>query len=283
MSLIQSLRSIPALLCLVVASTCSSAAPANAEAGPKLSILAPIAAAYVEPRVAPPGTPRRIVISGTWPTGCVPTGAALHEPVNVHKPAIGVIVAEPLTLVACTAALTPYQLSVPYTPTVAGQVEVIVMSNLGKVLAEATIVTGDSSNPHAIRDVAGAYYDPATSGSGVMIAHDFRRTDMLFATWQVYEPATGLPRWFSLQSGSWSVDGTMWEGRLYETKAGPTPCALCPMPAEQIIDRGLVRLRFSENGANGRLDADMEIVPTGGAVQRFTMRRFLPDRLVIFE
>lgn len=284
MSLIQSLRSVPVLLCLVVASTCTSAAPAPTEGGPKLSILPPIAAASVEPRVAPPGTPRRIVISGTWPTGCVPTGAVLHEPVNVHKPAIGVIVSEPMTLVACTAALTPYQLSVSYTPTASGQTEVIVMSSLGKVLAEATIVTGDAANPRALLDAAGAYFDPATAGSGVMIAHDYRRSDQLFATWQIYEQGTGAPRWFSIQQGTWSVDGTAWTGSLYETRGGPAVCALCPMPLEQVIYRGQVRFTFSVNGANGGLDAALDLLPAGGAPQRLSnLRRFLPERLVIFE
>jgi hypothetical protein len=272
------------LVLLVAVASCNSASAAPAEDGAKLSLIPPLMGVHAEPRVAPPGTPRKIVVAGTWPNGCVPTAAVLGPPQSQPKPTLGVLLIEPQTLVACTTALTPYRLEVDYTPQAAGQLEIHVMTNQAKALGRGTLVTGDAADPRAIYDVAGAFFDPQTSGSGVMIAHDYGRSDVLFGTWQIYEAGTGSPRWFSLQSGRWSADGLAWEGTLYETKAGPTPCPLCPMPAELVIDRGRVRLAFSVNGANGGLDAAFDFLPASGPPQRISnLRRFLPDRLVILE
>ena len=284
MSLTEACRLTAALLVLSVAVASCNAAASPPESEPKLSLVPPLMGVHVEPRVAPPGTPRKIVVAGTWPTGCIPTAAVLGPLQSQIKPTLGVLLIEPMTLVACTAALTQYRLEVEYTPQAASQLEIHVMTNLAKALGRGTLVTGDAANPRAIYDVAGAFFDPQTSGSGVMIAHDYGRTDVVFGTWQVYESGTGAPRWFSLQSGRWNAEGLAWEGTLYETRAGPTPCPLCPMPAEQVIDRGRVRLTFSVNGANGGLDAAFDRLPENGAPQRISnLRRFLPERLVILE
>ncbi|APV49671.1 hypothetical protein BWI17_08260 [Betaproteobacteria bacterium GR16-43] len=221
-------------------------------------------------------------MGGLWPTGCVPTGATLGEPAGADRPAIGILLAEPLTFVACTTALTPYKFELEYTPRSTGQLDIVVMTNRASALAHGTLVTGDAADPRSLHDVAGAWYDPQTAGSGLMIAHDYGQSDTLFATWQVYDATSGSPRWFSLQQGRWQPDGLVWLGRLYESKAAPrTPCSLCPLPVEQIVDRGEVRITFSVNGASGGLDAAFDFADPSPPQRLSNLRRFLPNRIVI--
>lgn len=267
---------------LCVASCQTTAAAAGL--GPKLTIAPSLVSVGVTPAVAPPGTLRKIVVSGVWPNGCVPTSATLGPPPPFGRPAIGVLLFEPQTLVACTAALTPYRFEFDYRPPIAGQLDILVMTNLGTALGKGTLVTGSTQDPRAAWDTSGAWYDPQTSGSGLMIAHDFGGSDAVFATWQVYDPATGLARWYTLQEGRWHPNGSVLEATLYETFAAPsTECLTCPRPAQRIVDRGHVRLTFSVNGANGGLDAVLELVPPAGAAQRLAnLQRFLPARIVLY-
>ncbi len=267
---------------LCVASCQTTAAAAGSE--PKLTLAPPLVSVGVTPQVAPPGTLRKIVVSGVWPNGCVPTSAALGSPPPFGKPAIGVLLYEPQTLVVCTSALTPYRFEFDYRPTSVGQLDIVVMTNLATALGKGTLVTSSIPDPRAAWDVSGAWYDPQTSGSGLMIAHDFGGTDEVFATWQVYDPATGLARWYTLQQGRWNPNGFVLEATMYETQAAPSAgCLTCPRPAQQIIDRGHVRLTFSVNGANGGLDAVLERVPVTGPAERLAnLQRFLPQRIVLY-
>jgi hypothetical protein len=269
-------------LALCAASCQTVAAAAGPE--PKLTIAPSLVAVGVTPPVAPPGTLRKIVVSGVWPNGCAPTSATLGLPLASGRPAIGVLLFEPQTLVVCTSALTPYRFEFEYRPPSAGQLDILVMTNLGTALGKGTLVTGSAQDPRAAWDISGAWYDPQTSGSGLMIAHDFGGSDAVFATWQVYDPATGLARWYTLQEGRWNPNGSVLEATLYETFAAPsTACLTCPRPAQQIVDRGHVRLTFSVNGANGGLDAVLELAPATGPAERLaSLRRFLPERIVLY-
>ena len=140
---------------------------------PKLSLLPPIAAVAAVPAVAPPGTPRKIVVAGMWPNGGVPSHAQLGFPPSLAvTPGIGILLTEPLTFVACTTALTPYRFELDYTPTAPGQVEILVMTSRASPLATGTLVTGDAQSPKAYYDVSGAWFDPQTVGSGLMVTHD---------------------------------------------------------------------------------------------------------------
>jgi hypothetical protein len=188
-----------------------------------LSLLPPVAAVAAEPAVAPPGTPRKIVVAGLWPNACVPTQAQLGFPPSwAVTQGLGVLLIEPLTFVACATVLTPYRFELDYTPTVAGQVEILVMTSRASPLATGTLVTGDAQAPKALYDVTGAWFDPQTVGSGLQLIHDFGQSDAIFATWQVFDPATGLARWYALQQGQWTADGLSWRGLLFEVKADPS-------------------------------------------------------------
>ena len=262
---------------------CLSAA-AGLESQPKLSLLPPIAAVAVEPQVAPLGTPRKIVVAGTWPDACIPTNARLALPPSVATTqGIGILLDMPLSFVACATTLTRYRFELDFTPTQAGQVEILVMTSRASPLATGTLVTGDAQSPKALYDATGAWFDPATAGSGLVLTHDYGQTDQVFATWSVYDPATGAPRWYWVEQGFWEADGRVWKGTLFESTADPSTCtAPCASPLSHVAFRGVVRLAFSVSVASGGLEATMDLVSGDGSLRRLSnLQRFLPRRIVI--
>jgi hypothetical protein len=269
------------LLVVLLAAITGRAADA---AKPKLSLLPPLAAVAAEPAVAPPGTPRKIIVAGLWPNACIPTHAQLGFPPSWAAPqGIGILLTEPLSFVACATVLTSYRFELDYTPTVAGQVEILVMTSRASPLATGTLITGDTQSPKAYYDVTGAWYDPQTTGSGLQIIHDFGQSDGLFATWAVFDPATGLSRWYTLQQGEWQADGLAWRGFLFEVKADPSACiAPCALPLAHVSFVGVARLTFTPNYADGGLDAAMDLLADGATPRRVSnLRRFFPRRIVI--
>lgn len=275
------LQRLSVLLMLFLSAVASHAVEAIK---PKLSLLPPIAAVAAVPAVAPPGTPRKIVVAGLWPNACIPTHAQLgFLPSLAVSAGIGILLTEPITFVACATALTPYRFELDYTPTTAGQVEILVMTSRASPLATGTLVTGDALSPKAYYDVTGAWYDPQTTGSGLMVTHDYGQSDAFFASWQVFDPATGLPHWYSLQQGEWQADGLAWRGLLYEVKADPSACtAPCASPLSHVAFLGVVRLTFSPSYVHGGLDAAMDLLADGAPPQRLSnLVRFLPHRIVI--
>ncbi len=259
----------------------AAAAPVETGATRKLSIVPPVAAVTVTPAVAAPGVARRITVGGTWPSACPPTQAQLGLPSGHGTPALGILLAEPQTFAPCAQVLTPWEFSLDYTPEAAGQVDILVLSTRATALARGTLVTGSETLPRARFDVSGAWYDPQTNGSGLMVAHDFGGSDQVFATWQVYD-ANGLPRWYTLQEGRWDAAGLVLEGTLYETSGVAAACVACPVPLSAVVDRGRVRLTVSVDGASGGLDAALDRLPAAGAPERLAnLVRFLPARIVL--
>jgi hypothetical protein len=248
-----------------------------------LSLPAPVASVSAEPLLAAPGTPRKIVVSGMWPDACIPTHAQLGLAPSSATPRIGIVVAQPITFVACATVVTPYRLELDYTPAAAGQLEIMVVTSQASALAKGTLVTGDAQAPKALYDATGAWYDPQTPGSGLQVVHDFGQTDDIAATWQVFDPASGAPHWYSLQQGFWQADGLTWTGLLYELKADPSGCtAPCASPFSHVAFVGVARLTFSASFVNGGLDAAMDLVPANAPPQRVAnLQRFFPRRIVI--
>jgi hypothetical protein len=280
-TLIERKFSMPALRLHLLAWLFLALAPAPAAA---LSLLPPVAAVAAEPAVAAPGVPRKIVVAGLWPTACVPTHAQLGVPPSWGATqGIGILLAEPLTFAPCAAALTPYRFELDYTPSIAGQVEILVMTTQAAPLATGTLVTGDAATPKARYDVTGAWFDPATLGSGLQVVHDFGQGDELHATWQVFDPATGRPTWYTVQQGRWDADGLVWTGFVYEIEADPSGCtAPCASPFSHVAFLGAARLTFSPSFVHGGLDATMDLLPDGITPRRVAnLTRFLPRRVVI--
>jgi hypothetical protein len=262
---------------------CLPSTAAGAESERKLSVLPNQIAVGVVPPVAAPGVARKIVVAGLWPTACVPTGAELAEGSDFGRPTLGILVNEPQTFVACAAALTSYRIELDYTPRSPGQVPIVAITTATKISAKATLVTSSDAAPRALYDVSGAWYDPQTTGSGLMIAHDYGRSDSLFATWQIYDAASGVSRWYSIQQGVWNADGLSWEGLVFETMADARPCdTLCASPISHAVFRGVARLTFSASFVHGNLDAALDFNPAQGAPRRASnLQRVVPNLVVL--
>jgi len=270
------------LVVLLATMGTATSLPARSDGTAKLTPSPPPFVLGVAPLVAAPGVPRTLTMSGYFPTGCAPVAVRIVPPVvATTRRELGVVLVVPPATPACAQDFALYSLQASYTPEVAGQEEVIAYTDAGALAGRGTIVTAAATLPRARRDVAGAWYDPATSGSGMMIAHDYGGTDQLFVTWQIYD-AAGNPRWLTLQQGRWDAEGTTYEGTLYETRSAAPPCPVCAAPVGEVIDRGRGRLAFAPNGANGRLEALFDELPAGGAPRRLgNLVRFLPDRIAV--
>jgi hypothetical protein len=165
--------------------------PARPDGTAKLTPPPPVFVLGVAPLVAAPGVPRTLTMSGYFPTGCAPVAVRIVPPViATTRRELGIVLVVPPATPACAQDFALYSLQASYTPEVAGQEEVIAYTDGGALAGRGTIVTAAATLPRARRDVAGAWYDPATNGSGMMIAHDYGGTDQIFVTWQIYD-ATG--------------------------------------------------------------------------------------------
>jgi hypothetical protein len=263
-----------------------AAVPALAQEGaPNPKASAAVATVSAIPPVAPPGVARRLVVSGIWPTACIPAIAQVAEGPFAFRPrAVVILLAELQAPAACAAAPTSFRHEVEFTPESAGQRDILVVTNLAGAVARGTLVTGSALEPRARYDATGTWYDPRTGGSGLMVIHDFGATDRLFATWQVYG-TDGTARWYSVQEGAWSADGLAWNGLLYETKAAEATCELCPVVATAPVRVAFVRLAFSATGQTGGLVAAMNVISSvvSPSVQQFSLVRLLPSRVVTFD
>jgi hypothetical protein len=279
----MTLRTIAVFLAVLVSIASHSPIARAAGSEPKLTLLPNQIAVGVVPQVAPPGVARKIVVAGLWPTACVPTGAQLAEASDFGRLTLSILVAEPQTFAACAAALTSYRIELDYTPQAVGQIPIVAMTTATKVSARGTLVTSSDAESRALHDVTGGWYDPQTAGSGLTIVHDYGRSDNVFATWQIYDAASGDPRWYSLQQGRWSADGLVWQGIVYETKADPRPCeTLCASPLSRVVFRGIARLTFSVSIVHGGLDAALDLIPAAGPPQRLSsLQRFVPNIVVL--
>jgi hypothetical protein len=215
----------------------------------------------VTPAVAAVGVERQITVSGQWPSGCIPQGITpLREAASLTR-ALPIRLEIPLTLVACTAAITPYSYSTTFTPTTSGDYRLIVYGNDGLTSHEVLMTVRSTDPNRALYNLTGSWFDPATSGSGVVFIHGYSTTDTVFGAWFMYGQ-NGEARWYSIQEGRWR-DATEWNGTLYETTAAPQSCennlSVCPLPFRNLRRVGTARITMS-----GRFDVKLEALTTAG-------------------
>jgi hypothetical protein len=142
----------------------------------------------------------------------------------------------PTTLVACTAAITPYTLTAVYTPDSEGTTRVLAVTSDGVQRGETNMITDLPNSARARFDVTGNWYDPLTNGSGLGLVHTFVGSDVVFGAWYLYD-SQGLPRWLSIQAGRWT-SGTEYSALLYETRAlgvCPAGATSCPLRATTAV------------------------------------------------
>jgi hypothetical protein len=231
---------------------------AHAQSTPAPSAASP--QVLVTPLVGVVGEPRTISIVGQWPNTCPPIAATLEDELLVAAKTVLVRVLVLLTSVPCPSGVTPYRFELPYTGREVGVVKVVTYSlNGGPVNGRGSIITAPVATPatattvavpvaHSIADISGAWYEPATSGSGLSFNHAFAGSDAVFGTWFLYD-SDGLPRWFSIQEVKWSAGGTVMDGKLFETSATANSCKpginACPTSSASLANIGRVRATFT--------------------------------------
>lgn len=221
----------------------------------------------VVPDVDIPNRLRTIVISGQALLGC-PFADPLFDGANSLLFGGVVIRMDPVpTLAPCnTNATTPYRFEVPYTPTAVGTLRVVAASASGGIRSESQIRTAATQGrARAVGNITGAWYDPATNGSGIQINHNFAGSDAVLATWYVYD-TNGKARWLTIQNVTWQAGGAEFTGDLLEIKSGiiicdPIACpdTLRPKKFDSMTKVGTVRFRFTG------LDPYSDTVPQGVA------------------
>jgi hypothetical protein len=199
---------------------------------------------------------RTIVISGQHLAGCPYVSPVIDG--QAGRLIDGVVIRlEPVpTLAPCsTLSRQNFRFELPYTPTRAGAERVIVTTG-GVIRSESNVRTAtNGGQTRAVGNITGAWYDPATNGSGLLFEHNFRNSDAVFGTWFLYDTNTN-PRWLSIQNIVWQVGGTEITGDLFETRAtaficDPIACPnsfVRPARAASINKIGTARVRWISLG-----------------------------------
>jgi hypothetical protein len=214
----------------------------------------------ITPAIAVAGIERTITVSGNWPSGCIPSGITpMRETASLTR-ALPIRL-EISTFSVCTLAITPYSFTTTFTPTAAGDFRVIAYGSDGVTNNEVLMAVRSVDANRSLYNLTGSWFDPATSGSGVVFIHGYTTTDAVFGAWFMYGQ-NGEARWYSIQEGRWR-DGTEWNGTLYETTAAPQSCennlSVCPLPFRNLRRVGTARITMS-----GRFDAKLEALTTAG-------------------
>ncbi len=215
----------------------------------------------VEPAIAGPDTRRTISVAGVWPSTCLPVGATLNDdPFFADMPLI-IQLQMPLNFPPCAAAITPFTFRVSYTPSQGGARRLIAASSDGRFLGQGELVTQYAGSPRSLYDLTGAWFDPATSGSGLVLLHSFFGSDILAGGWAFYDNQ-GKSRWYSIQLGHW-VTPTEFSAQLLEFISAPGGCGssvpACPLPLASYHQAGMVSIRV--------LDRDNAVAEGFGLVQ----------------
>lgn len=202
----------------------------------------------VDPVIAGPNVRRTISVSGAWPDSCVPVSAALSDdPLRAGAPLI-IQLQVPQTFAPCLAVITAYSLKVNFTPTQGGARRVMAVTSDGRFLGEGELVTQYAGGARSLYDLTGAWFDPATSGSGLVLLHSFLGSDVLAGGWFFYDNQ-GKPRWYSVQLGRW-ITPTEFMASLLEFESAPAGCssgvAACPLPSSSFRQAGTVSIRVRD-------------------------------------
>jgi hypothetical protein len=192
----------------------------------------------VTPASAPANVPRTIDISGIAISCGPPTIAAtvdsslVSQTDNLLIRISGFTIRSPNLPPPLCDIIVPYRATVSYTPAADGVIRIVPVFSGGTIVGGGRIVTTNAvSEPRSALDITGAWYDPATNGTGFTFVHSASRSDQLFGTYYTYD-ASGVPRWFVINNLQWSSDGLTLRGTFASTE-GLGQCAAgliaCPM------------------------------------------------------
>ena len=174
---------------------------------------------FVSPGLAGPGVERTIIFNILAP--CDPTPRIVAGNDVARKRTLVVRLDFP-KVISCDV-ITRRSASVRYTPESEGDLRVVVITDQADYVGEVVIKTRAPNGTRSQFDLTGAWYDPASYGSGLTFVHGANREDTLFGTWYVYD-YVGDPRWYTIQNVVWKTGGLEAEGQVYETNANSVAC-----------------------------------------------------------
>jgi hypothetical protein len=142
---------------------------------------------------------------------------------------------------ACTRQIGPDRYNTPaLTLPLAGFYQLRIVDEYGTEIGRQTITAKSNTQLFSRFDVAGNWYQPSTSGSGLILTQQRSGgSDALFGVWHAYE-TDGSSSWHSLQNTVWRTP-TLASGTLYRTfggNCGASNCGTLPSSATQVADIG---------------------------------------------
>jgi hypothetical protein len=237
----------PAARAMAMAAGISMASQA-ALAQTDLTVAPFTAIVSVDPVIAGPDARRTISVSGAWPNSCVPVSATLtDDPLRAEAPLI-IQLQMPQTLVPCLVLITPFSLRASFTPSQGGARRLLAVTSDGRFLGQGELVTQYADKARSLYDLTGAWFEPATSGSGLVLLHSFFGSDILAGGWFFYDNQ-GKSRWYSIQLGQWQTP-TEFTARLLEFESVPGGCGsgvvACPLAFSSYREAGTVRIQVQD-------------------------------------
>jgi hypothetical protein len=269
---IQLFRACALLLAFVAACTARSAV-----AQAQTSVPTPEVAFIITPLVADVGVARKLTVSGVASTSCPPLSATLDTRSSELTRTIVVRLLRLPTSVPCPPTPREYRFELAYVPIAKGITTVLAYTTTGgdspaslSYLTSGRIVVAPVDSVWSSGDIGGAWYDPATNGSGLTFVHNYTGNDTVFGTWYLYD-SEGKPRWYTLQEGKWKQDGEVVEGKLFESRGAPCPLVTLYCPTTIIgaaAEVGTFRATFKNLGnvVGGNVSAKIDAIAPNGAV-----------------
>lgn len=249
---------VPALLLMLFA-----AAPCHAELPDGFQLRA-VSSPPDTPNVVRAGETVVLEYSGAWGEGCVPEVLGLEG--SGHQRVLRLAQRPPF--VFCGQAITPFtrSLEARFDEHDIGVIKVVVVRDGAGWVSEHELVVlsaepGPETPSFGAYDVGGSWYDPARSGSGLLLQHRRKGTqDTVIGGWFHFTPSSET-RWHLLVESRWESP-TRLVGRVYRasgqpfgcTAQSPNPdCDFSPAPGADVAPVGIFWLGFeSEESAELR-------------------------------
>jgi hypothetical protein len=171
---------------------------------PSFAQILPPYTINVGPLIAEAGKPRTLVISGIWPSGCIPQSAAINTFGSGGLSDVIISLTVPPPNSPCTLATQPFSVSTTITPEKVGVQKLTAVTTNGQFVANGEIVTSSLAAQRALFDVSGLWYNPAVPGWGLAFTHQHSGSGAAFGSWYVYR-ADGSQKWYTLQDITWDV------------------------------------------------------------------------------
>lgn len=253
----MSIRSFSRLRLLMIALLLmlSAAVPSHAEQ-PGGFQLRSLSAAPGTPQVLRAGATVVLEYSGVWHDGCVPEVVALE---GANRRWVLRLSRLPPDHV-CTTAMRPFSLRLEaprFDEDDVGVIKVVVVRDGAGWVSEHELVVlsaapGPETPTFGAFHVGGSWYDPARSGSGLLLQHRREgRQDTVTGGWFHFTPS-GETRWHLLVADRWDTP-TRLVGRVYRASGQPfgcmgqspnLECDFSPAPGAEVTPVGLFTLTF---------------------------------------